>query len=314
MVNMRSFYMVLFLVVVMMAGLCGQSIGFPLKAIDDRNKEIEFSTRPLRIVSLAPTNTELLYALGLEQEIVGVTSYCDYPAAAKNKEKVGGFAKFDIDKICALKPDLILAFGTIQLPTVEALEQRGQKVFWIYPHTMKDILNSFERVGAITGATQEARLLRVAVEKEMSALQNMLGAIYADKRPSIYRVMGFNPPATIGAVSFQTDIFNLAGGKNAFPDAGKDFFELDAQELIKRDPDVILVCGDDEKEWKQKLKDSPVYGKLTAVRKDAILVIPCDLTCKPGPRVAELARRIALYLYPALKRSVMNKDALSQTR
>ncbi len=285
------------LVAVIFAGLCSQGICFPLKAKDDRGKELEFKERPQRIVSLVPTETELLFSLGLEKEVVGVTNYCDYPEAARHKEKIGGFADVDMEKISALKPDLILAFGTVQLPLVEKLEKRGLKVFWIYPHTVNAILDSFERVGEITGTTQEAKQLRSSVAKELNALHETLGTIPDEKRPTILRVMGIDPPATIGSESFQSDIFYLAGGRNAFIDVKKDYFQLDAQELIKRNPDLIVICGPDEAASKQQLKDSPVFKKLTAVKNDSVLVIPCDLTCRPGPRVAETASRIARFLY-----------------
>ncbi len=292
------------LVAVMVVGLSGQAAGFPIKISDDRNKAIVVTERPRRIVSLAPTNTELLFALGLDKEIVADTAYCDHPEAAKNKLKVGGFSTSDVDRICALQPDLILAFGTLQLPVVEALEKRGKKVFWLYPRSINDILGSFERVGQITGAVREARQLRDAVEKEINVLRSALGDIPEEKRPSVFRVMSFNRPATIGAESFQSDLFSLAGGRNAFPYPGKDYFELEDQELVKRDPDVVLVCGDDEQGLKQKLKEHPVYRNLTAVKKDSVLVMPCDLTCKPGPRIAEAARKMARYLHPEWERTI----------
>jgi iron complex transport system substrate-binding protein len=292
-----SAWRMLALVVFILGSFCAEGLSFPVMEKDDRNKEIVLSTRPLRIISLAPTNTELLFALGLDKEIVGVTQYCNYPEAARKKEKVGGFINFDLERIRALQPDLILAFGTMQLPVVEAMEKSGFRVFWIYPHTVDDILASFERVGRLTGAVQEARQLRAAVEREVIDLRKEFSALPESKRPTVLRVMSLNQPATIGAESFQTDLFRLAGGRNAFPAAGQDYFELDAQELIMGDPAVVLVCGNDEKSLKQKIKGSPLYGNLPAVKKDAVLVMPCELTCRPGPRIAETARRLARYLH-----------------
>ncbi len=287
-----------FLVAVVLAVVSSQAFCFPIKAKDDRGKEFEFTEPPRRIVSLVPTQTELLFSLGLGEETVGVTSYCSYPQSAGSKETVGGFAEFDIKKIIALDPDLVLAFGSVQLPAVETLEKNGKKVFWIYPHTVGDILASIERVGEITGKVEEGKRLRDTAERKAGALRSALGAIPVEKRPSIFRVMGINPPATIGGDSFQSDVFYLAGGKNTFADVKKDYFEVDAKELIKRNPDVIIICGDDEKAARQNLLESPVYNNLTAVKKGSILVIPCELICRPGQRVIETAERIARYLYP----------------
>jgi iron complex transport system substrate-binding protein len=287
-----------FLVAVIMAGVCSQGLCFPVTAKDDRGKEFMFKEVPRRIVSLVPTQTELLYSLGLEQAVVGVTTFCDYPETARQKEKIGGFAEFDLDRISALKPDLILSFGSVQREVIEELEKRDLKVFWMYPHTMNEILDSFERVGEITGKKQEAKKLRESVEKEINALRTALGTIPDQKRPTVFRVMGIDPPATIGAGSFQSDVFYLAGGKNAFADVKKDYFRLDPQELLRRDPDLVVVCGDNEVEARRNLRDNPVFKNLTAVKNGSILVIPCDLICRPGPRVAETAGKIARSLHP----------------
>jgi iron complex transport system substrate-binding protein len=297
MVKIRALLKTGFFVVMLLAGVCSQGICFPLTAKDDRGKEIEFKERPRRIVSLVPTQTELLFSLGLGKEVVGVTNYCNYPEAARQKEKIGGFAELDIEKIRALKPDLILSFGTIQIPATEKLEKSGMKVFWMYPHTVNEILDSIERVGEITGTMREATHMRESMEKEIHALREALGTIPDDKRPTVFRVMGIDPPATIGAESFQSDVFYLAGGKNAFADVKKDYFQVDARELIKRNPDLIVMCGADEAGSKQRLKNSPDFKDLAAVKNDAVLIIPCDLTCRPGPRVAETAARIARTLH-----------------
>ena len=282
---------------VISACFCSQGMCFPVTVKDDRGKEFVFKEMPRRIVSLVPTQTELLFSLGLEKEVVGVTTYCDYPETAKQKEKVGGFAEFDVEKIAALKPDLILSFGSVQREVIEELDKRGLKVFWIYPHTLNEILDSFERVGEITGKAKEAKTLRESVEREVNAIRKTVGSVPDEKRPTVFRVMGIDPLATIGMKNFQSDVFYLAGGRNAFADVEKDYFKVDAQELLKRNPDLVVVCGDNEDESKQKLKDSPAFKNLTAVKKDSVLVIPCDLICRPGPRVAETAKRIARALF-----------------
>ncbi len=294
--------------------VCSRAYGFPFSAADDRHKEITIAARPARIISLAPTNTELLFALGLDKEIVGVTRYCDYPEAARAKEKVGGFTSFDLDRIAALHPDLILAFGTLQLPVVEELEKRGQTVFWLYPRTIDEILMSFDRVGRITGRADEARRLRDDVEKDVKALRKAFDALPDEKRPSIFRLMSFIEPGTIGADSFQTDLFRLAGGRNAFPAPGKDYFELDPRDLAAVDPSIILVCGSDEGGLKQKTGKSPLYRNLNAVKTNSILVIPCDLTCRPGPRIGVMARRLADSLHPGWEQSGPGADRLVRTK
>ena len=271
---------------------------FPLKAKDDLGREIELIRAPKRIVSLAPTHTEILFSLGLADSIVGTTEHCNYPPQAKEKQKIGGFANPDIDKITALKPDLILAFGILQQRTVKELEKRGQKVFWLYPHSVKDVLNSFERIGEIAGARTAGKHLKESVTQRIKYIQKKLGDIPEDKRPTIFRVMGLDPLGTIGGKSFKTGVFYQAGGKNVFADVKKDYFQIDFNALIERDPDVIIVSGKEQDKARAKIPNQKEWNNLRAVRENRILFIPSDIICRSGPRIAESIERIASYLYP----------------
>ena len=278
---------------------CSEALCFPIKVKDDLGREIEFLKTPERIVSLAPTHTEILFALGLEDKIVGVSNYCNYPPkAVAEKEKIGGFANPNIDKIVTLRPDLILSFGTVQHPVVEALRKRGQKVFWIYPHKVEELLDCIERIGQIAGRNVKAGQLRQRMEKEIKDIQEKLSNLPESKRPAIFRVMGLNPPGTVGSDSFQTDVFYLAGGKNVFADVKKDFFQIDTETLLRRNPDVIIICGKDSGKTREKIKRQKGWEGLAAIKKGKIFIISCDLICRPGPRLVETIGKIARYLHP----------------
>jgi len=269
-----------------------------LTAKDDLGREISLAQAPQRIVSLAPSHTEILFALGLEDEIVGVTNYCNYPEKAKQKKKIGSFANPEIEKITSLNPDLVLAFGGLQKPIVKKLEKRGQRVFWLYPHTVREVLESFERIGEIVGRPVVAHELRIKVEETIKKIKEKIQSIPGLKRPTVFRVMGLDPLGSVGNYSFQNEIYYIAGGKNIFSDAKEDYFEIDLKTLIKRNPDVIVICGNDEDEKKRKIKNQKSWEELTAIKKDRILVIPCDLICRPGPRIAETIEKVARGLHP----------------
>ena len=265
---------------------------------DDMGREVRIDKVPQRIISLAPSHTEILFALGLSDRVIGVTRYCNYPEEAKEKEKIGGFATPDIEKIIALKPDLILAFGTLQTSQVTELEDRGQTVFWLYPHTVEDILESFERIGEITGKVSAAKQLRKGIEERIRVVQENIGDIPEREKVTVFRVMGLDPPATIGGDAFQTDVYRLAGGRNIFGNTKKDYFQLDLQTLTTLEPDIIIICGDDEEEAKARVRSQEGWGDLNAVKTGRIAVVSCDLICRPSPRLAETIELLARKFYP----------------
>ena len=265
---------------------------------DDMGRQVEISEVPERIVSLAPSNTEILFALGLGDRVVGVTRYCNYPEEAKEREIVGGFASAEVEKIIALKPDLILASGTLQKKLVAELEARGQTVFWIYPQTVDDVLESFETIGEMTGSSTAAQRLRKDVEEIIEAVQERVKDIPEQERVMVYRIMGLDPVATIGGESFQTDVHRLAGGKNIFADTEKNYFELDLEMLLELDPDIIVICGEDEEAAKARIRSQEGWGDLTAVKTDRIVVISCDLVCRPSPRIGQTIEGLAKKFYP----------------
>ena len=255
---------------------------------------------PQRIVSLAPSNTEILFALGLGDKVVGVTSYCNYPEEAKEKEIIDGFLNPDLEKVIALKPDLILAYSTLQKPLVSKLEERGQTVFWFYTHTVNDILESFERIGEVTGKADAAQRLRKDVENRIELVQKKVKNIPEQERPTVFRVHSaqLGTIGTIGGDAFQTDVYRLAGGKNIFADTKKDYFNINLETLLKLDPDIIVVAGDDEIETKSKIKNREGWEDLTAVKTDRIVVIPAELICRPNPRLGLTVERLAKEFHP----------------
>jgi len=280
----------------MVAG-CQRSFS-PGTFTDDLGREVQLKSMPQRIVSLAPSHTEILFALGLGSRVVGVTRYCNYPEEAKEKEKIGGFATPDPEKIIALEPDLILASGTLQKSFVAELEEKGQTVFWLYPHTVEDIVESFERIGEITGRVAAAKELRKRIEERIRVVQENVRDIPEREKVTVFRVMGLDPLGTIGGDAFQTDVYRLAGGRNIFGNTKKDYFQFELETLITLEPDIIVICSEDEEEAKARIKSQKGWEGLTAVKTDRIVVISCDLICRPSPRIAQTIEVLAKKFYP----------------
>ena len=154
------------------------------------------------------------------------------------------------------------------------------------------------KIGELTGSTASAQKLRKDVEARIENIESKLKDIPEDERPSVFRVMGLDPPATIGGLSFQTDDYRIAGSRNIFADIDKDYFELELKTLIDLDPDIIVICGEDEEEAKRKIKDQEGWGDLTAVKMDRIVVISCNLICRPSPRIGQTIEQLAKAFHP----------------
>ncbi len=291
---------VLFLTLTLLFGLHVETPCLTLIARDDLGTEISLVRAPQRIVSLTPSHTEILFALGLDREIVGVTDYCNYPENAKQKKRIGSFADPEIEEIVSLNPDLILAFGDLQKPIVKELEKRGFSVFWLYPRTVREVLHSFERIGELVGKPAAGRELRARVEEKINKIKKKLQGISDLRRPTVFRVMGFDPLGSVGNYSFQNEIYHIAGGKNIFSEIKEDYFEIDLKTLIERNPDVIVICGNHEDKAKGRIKDQEGWDELTAIKKDRILVVPCDLICRPSPRIADTIEKVARGLHPEI--------------
>jgi len=289
---------VLLMVALLLPATACTTEALPRTFVDDLGRTVNIEKVPEKIISLAPSHTEILFALGLGDKVIGVTRYCNYPEEAKEKEEIGGFATPDLEKIIDLKPDLILAFGSLQKSLVTELEDKGQTVFWLYPHTVTGILESFERIGEITGKVAAAEQLRNRTEERIRLVQENVEDIPEREKVTVFRVMGLDPLGTIGGDAFQTDVFRLAGGRNIFGNTKKDYFQLDLQTLITLDPDIIVICDEDEEEAKARIKSQEGWGDLDAVKTDRIVVISCDLICRPSPRIAQTIETLAEKFYP----------------
>ncbi len=258
---------------------------------------VEALEQPERIVSLAPSITESLYYLGLEEKLIGVTSYCNYPDEAKEKEIIGSLVSPNIEKIYSLSPDLVLAVNGINRPqTIKKLRSLGIEVAVLDEcGTFNDITKSFIQLGKLTHREQKARDIAKEVEKEVSSITEK-----AKGKPPVrvFWEVGAKPLITVGATSFTNEFNRYAGGINIFGDTPLPHPRVSREEVLKRNPEVIMlvIMGDvteKEKTYWQKFKD------LEAVKFNRIYIIDADKVCRPTP-VTFLAglRVVAKILHP----------------
>ena len=262
---------------------------------DDLGRTVVIDRIPQRIVSLAPASTEILFALGLGDKIVGVTDECDYPEQAKAKSSVGPYGFVSPEKIIDLRPDLILSDGW-PWDVVLQLETLGYPVIVLQPKDIDGIFRNIELIGKVTGAEKQAAEL-------ITDMQNRIGAIAAKtaaaSRPTVYYEMdvGF---WTGGAGSFIDALIILAGGNNIA--AGAPAWAMLSNEvIIDAKPDIIvlgyMIKGTESVD---EVRNRSGWSEIPAVSNNKIYIIDSDLILRPGPRVIQGLEQLAQIIHPEL--------------
>lgn len=274
---------------------------FPITLRDDLGRPVTLPQPPQRIISLAPSNTEILYALGLGGRVVGVDRFSDYPPEVREKPKVGGMVDPDYERILSLRPDLVLTTGGVQRAVVERLETLGIRVFALHPQTVEGVLDSILTVARLAGVTRKGWEVVGALRRRIRAITLKTERIPLSRRPTVFWIIWPEPLMTAGPRTFIHSLITLAGGRNIAGDiAGpRDYPLYSMEELVARDPDVIIATTDAHGAV-GNLAAKPGWRSLRAVRSGRVYFVDPDLVHRPGPRLVDGLEAIARLLHPKL--------------
>lgn len=260
-------------------------VGEPILSItDSRNRTIQFTEYPVRIVSLSPNITETIYALGAQHKLVGRTDYCDYPEEASSVPPMGDLLTPNVERIVATEADLVIISNLGQLQTIEAIEQAGIPVAFLdEQETMEGTFNIIHKVGMLTGKKQEAETLIADMKNRLQ----QISSTSESTRPTVYYAAGFGEWGDFTATgdTFIHDIITLAGGDNIASDAVNWSFQLEL--LHASDPDIIILpalWGSTYQETYDQFVKHPSYASLSAVQRDAIVTVDSNMIERQGPR------------------------------
>jgi len=260
---------------------------------DDLGRLVAINGTPQRIISLAPSNTEILFALGLGNKVVGVTDWCDFPPEALDKEKVGAYDTPDIEKIVALTPDLILvAYGT-SIDVINTLEGLGLTVFGIKSTDLDDVLSDIRRVGEITDKEVEAATLTSEMESRIQAVTNQTEEL--EERPRVFYIVWHDPLWTAGSETFIHELIEKGGGVNICENI-TGYTTISIEEVVARNPEVIIAS-----EWSFEWAMNETSLNSTDARQNGrIYQGDDDLVQRPGPRLVEGLEWFAHYIHPEI--------------
>ena len=276
---------------------------FPLTVTDDLGRKVTVNRLPQRIVSLAPSITEILFALGLEDRVVGVTDYCDYPDGAKTKPRVASYTTPNMEKLVSLQPDIVLAEAIHEKTVLPAMEKLGLTIFVTSATSIDTVLKDISLIGQINGKSKAANQLVTKLTNRVKAVSSKTENLAPERRPRVLYVIWHQPIWTMGSETFIDDLFTTAGGINIF---SKDFSKarvVSLESVIAKNPQVIIVTG-------MATSGDLIYtsikaeGRLKSV--DAIVnnriykVSDSNLIERPGPRIVDGLDELAKLIHPEI--------------
>ncbi len=290
-----NWFLVALLSAVLVLAACTTPVETPTEyVVDDLGRLVAINGTPQRIISLAPSNTEILFALGLRDEVVGVTMYCDYPPEALDKEKVGDYYGPDIEKIIALQPDLVLATDFHRFDLIPALEQQGFTVFAVAPQTLDDVLESIERIGETIGKEAEALRLVNEMTSKIEAVEEQTKEL--EQKPSVLYMTWHDPMWTVGRDTWIDDLINIAGGVNIFSQNFEGGAMVQIEWVILQNPEVIITS-----EWSYDWAlNAAELASTNASQTGRIFAFDDDLAQRPGPRLVQGLDWFAYLFHPKI--------------
>jgi iron complex transport system substrate-binding protein len=260
-----------------------------IKIRDDMGREILFEEKPQRIVSLAPNITEFLYALGCENEIVGITKWCVIPPGSQRKEIVGDLLSINYEKLLSLKPDVVLI--TVEGNTKDLftkIESLGLKIFVSNPRNVAGIKKTIQDLASIFDKKNNADSIIAGIENRINAVK-----IPAGPKPRVMFFVSLVPLMAVGGNTFLDEIITLSGGLNAISKLAGNYPSLNREEILKQNPDFILIPSDILKMPDEAIKLFPEWKNINACKNNNIHIVDADMTQRPGVKCGEAVYMIS---------------------
>jgi iron complex transport system substrate-binding protein len=285
----------LFLIFFLLGGLGDKAFGATF--IDEAGRGVEVKGPPQRIVSVAPSVTEILFALGLGSRVAGVSVYCQFPPEALKKEKIGGYINPSLEKIVALKPDLVIGIAEGDLKSfVDKLAGLKIPVYIANPQNVSEVLNSIQKIGEATFSSPAAGKVVAGMKERIQGIQSRVRG-----RPQfrVLHILNFDPLISAGKGTFVDDLIRLAGGRNLAEKAQGRYPRFSMEEVLAQDPEVILLASmksqdpmSEQRQWWERWKT------VSAVKHNRIYVLDSDLIHRPSPRIVDGLEQVARAIHP----------------
>lgn len=273
----------------------------PLTVTDGLKRSVTFARPPERIVSLAPKNTEIAFSLGLGNKVVGNTTYCNFPEAAKEIDKIGGFTarSISLEKVVALRPDVVLAAGDIHQPLITEFERLEIPVLAMGAESFEELYEEFRMLGRVTRREEQATKLVEGMQARVRAITGVAKSIPEAERVSVFYLAWDDPLMGAGPKSYAGQLMALCGGVNLIEDVSTAYPQISQEVLLDRDPNVIIAPQMASLPVTvESLREKPGWKDLRAFKENRVHILNGDLMSRCGPRLVEALERMAHAAYP----------------
>lgn len=276
----------------------------PLTFTDGLGRTVKLAGPAQKIVSFAPSNTEILYAVGAGKQVIGRDDLSDYPAEVKSLPSLGGFDKYNYEQLVALKPDLVLLAEINSKEQVKQIESLGLTVFYLNnPKTLEDLYSNLDLVAKLTGHQQESATLVDKLKARVAAVDEKIKTVTT--KPVVYYELDATDPAkpyTIGPGTFVDQLILRAGGQDLTTVAGiKDAYpQVSLEQVVSTDPDFIVLGDSNFGTTVESVGQRPGWDKLKAVTGGHVYPFDDNTVSRPGPRLVDGLEALAKLLHPEL--------------
>ncbi|HHU63896.1 MAG TPA: cobalamin-binding protein [Clostridiales bacterium] len=253
---------------------------FPVTIEDYLGNRVTIEKEPQRIISLSPANTEILFALGLGDKVIGVTEYCNYPEEAAQKEKVSDFDGVNVELVVSKEPDLVISGGYLQEDATQRFNELGITVVSTECLGYDDIFKAIELIGQATGTPDKAAQLADSIKQQVDEI---VSKVDNKEKPKVFFIVELSPMYTCGSNTYIDTLIRMAGGQNIVEE--ENWLQYSLEKLIEQDPDIILNA--DYAASSEDILAKPEFAGITAVKDGKVFDLDPDIVTRPSPRVVQ---------------------------